>query len=52
MSRGPSLFKKALTPYMCFLKEQRHLLTQVHGEIVMKEFVRLGARKWQEMNEE
>ena len=44
--------KKALTPYMCFLKEQKHLLSQQHSEIVMKEFVRLAAQKWQTMNEE
>ena len=37
---------------MCFLKEQRHLVTQAQGEIVMKEFVRLGARKWQELTDE
>eukprot|EP00347_Sterkiella_histriomuscorum_P012779 403367255 len=48
----PIQVKKALTPYMCFLKEQKHLLSQQHGEIVMKEFVRLGAQKWQSMNEE
>ncbi|CDW88788.1 UNKNOWN [Stylonychia lemnae] len=44
--------KKALTPYMCFLKEQKHLLSQQHSEIVMKEFVRLGAQKWQTMTED
>jgi hypothetical protein len=45
--------KKPLSPYMCFLKEQRAVLNQSHqGEIVMKEFVRLGAQKWTQMREE
>ena len=38
--------KKPLSPYMCFLKEQKMLVAQEHGEIVMKEFVRYGAKSW------
>lgn len=45
--------KKPLSPYMCFLREQRALLVAQHkGEIVMKEFVRIGAQKWTQMREE
>lgn len=50
---GITQVKKPLSPYMCFLKEQRALLNQQHqGEIVMKEFVRIGAQKWVQMREE
>jgi hypothetical protein len=50
---GIAQVKKPLSPYMCFLKEQRAVLNQQHqGEIVMKEFVRLGAQKWTQMREE
>ena len=36
---------------MCFLREQKHLISQEHGDIVMKEFVRYGARAWTELRE-
>ena len=36
---------------MCFLKEQKMLVCQEHGEIIMKEFVRYGARSWTELKE-
>ena len=36
---------------MCFLREQKVLIAQQIGEIVMKEFVRYGARAWTDLKE-
>jgi hypothetical protein len=41
-----------MSPYMCFLKEQKSLICQQHNDIVMKEFVRYGARRWLELQDE
>lgn len=45
--------KKALTPYQCYLKEQKQLIMSHFGDnIQMKELVRLGSKKWNELNEQ
>lgn len=44
--RDMSSVRKPLSPYMCFLKEQKHLIYQQHGSISMKEFVRYASKQW------
>jgi len=43
--------KKPLTPYMCFLKQQKQLVMGRGQDIVMKEFVRMGAHQWNQLTE-
>ena len=43
--------RKPLSPYMCFIKEQKHLIYQQHGSISMKEFVRYASRQWNELTD-
>lgn len=45
-------FKKAMTPYMCFLKEQTALLSQTNSQVVMKDLVKYGAQKWNLMTDQ
>jgi|LauGreDrversion4_2_1035121.scaffolds.fasta_scaffold746432_2 hypothetical protein len=44
-------FKKPMTPYMCFLKEQTALLSQAQAQVVMKDLVKYGAQHWNIMSD-
>ncbi|TNV81757.1 hypothetical protein FGO68_gene10957 [Halteria grandinella] len=44
-------FKKPMTPYMCFLKEQTALQSQTSSQVMMKDLVKYGAQKWNTMDE-
>ena len=44
-------FKKPMTAYMCFLKEQTALISQQSSQVLMKDLVRLGSTKWNSMTD-